>query len=289
MSNTSTVEPVTVIGLGLMGSALAAAFVEAGYPTTIWNRTPGKADELVARGAVLVPFVADALRASSLIVVCLSDAASVEDVLGPHRDELDSRTLVNLTSGTSDEARGISKWAGDYVDGAIMAIPEVIGRPEAFLLFSGSAEAYARHRESLGRLGTTTFFGEDVGLASLYDVALLGVMWGTLNSFLHGAALLGAAGVDAAEFAPFANQWVSSVTGFVNAYADQIDRGVYPAEDASLETHLATMKYLVRESSAAEVNTEWPARIQAMTERAIRAGHAGASYASLIEVFRSRA
>lgn len=282
-------EPVTVIGLGLMGSALAGALLKAGHPTTVWNRTAAKADDLVARGATLAPTVGDAIRAGSLIVVCLADAAAVRDAVGPHRDDLAGRTLVNLTSGTSDEAREIATWTPGYVDGAIMAVPEVIGQPEAFLLFSGSPEAFAKHEETLKRFGAATFFGADPGLASLYDVALLGVMWGTLNAFLHGAALLGAAKVDASTFAPFANQWVSSVTGFVTAYAAQIDRGSYPAEDATLETHLATMRYLVRESAAAGIDTEWPARIQALTERAIDAGHAGTSYASLIEVFRGRA
>ncbi|MFH8369942.1 NAD(P)-dependent oxidoreductase [Streptomyces sp. NPDC018031] len=281
--------PVTVIGLGLMGKALAAAFLEAGHPTTVWNRTAARADELVARGAVLAPSVADAVRASPLVVVCLTDAAAVRAALGPHRADLAGRALVNLTSGTSEEARELSTWTGDYLDGAIMAIPEVIGRPEAFLLFSGAPEVFAQHRDSLDRLGSATFFGEDPGLASLYDVALLGLMWGTLNAFLHGAALLGAAGVDATAFAPFANQWVGSVTQFIGAYAEQLDRGEYPADDVSLETHLATMKYLVRESAAAGIDTEWPARIQALTERAIEAGHAGAGYAGLIEVFRGKA
>ena len=289
LNNGSGNEAVTVIGLGLMGRALAAAFLRAGHPTTVWNRTSGKADDLVAQGAVTAPSVSAALRASSLVVVCLSDAAAVRDALGPHRADLVGRTLVNLTSGTSDEAREMATWSGDHLDGAIMAIPEVIGTPDAFLLFSGSTEAFDKHGDSLRKLGTATFFGADPGLASLYDVALLGVMWGTLNAFLHGTALLGAAKVDATTFAPLANQWVSSVTGFISAYADQIDRGAYPAEDAALETHLATMKYLVRESTAAGIDTDWPARIQALTERAIDAGHAGTSYASLIEVFRGQA
>ena len=173
--------------------------------------------------------------------------------------------------------------------GAFMEVPEVIGRPDVFLLFSGAPEAFEKHRDSLGRLGGATFFGEDPGLAALYDVALLGVMRGTLNAFLQGAALLGAAKVDASTFAPFANQWVGSVTRFISGYAEQIDRGAYPVGDATLETHLATMKYLVRESAAAGIDTDWPARLQALTERAIDAGRSGTSYASLIEVFRGQA
>ncbi|MBH5338217.1 NAD(P)-dependent oxidoreductase [Streptomyces pactum] len=282
-------EPVTVIGLGLMGQALAAAFLAAGHPTTVWNRSSGKAAELVAAGAVLAPSPDAAVRAGSLVVVCLSDAAAVHDVLGPHRDALAGRTLVNLTSGTSEEARELTALTTSYLDGAIMAVPEVIGRPEAFLLFSGEREAFDRHRAALQRLGTATYFGEDPGLAALYDVALLGLMWGTLNAFLHGAALLGSAKVDASAFAPFATRWVGSVTEFITAYAGQIDRGAYPPEDATVETHLATMKYLVRESAAAGIDTDWPARIQALAERALAAGHEGTSYASLIEVFRGRA
>ncbi|MFE2159894.1 hypothetical protein ACFW9M_19000 [Streptomyces lydicus] len=90
---------------------------------------------------------------------------------------------------------------------------------------------------------------------------------GALNAFLHGAVLLGAAKVDAAAFAPFANQWLVCVTGFHQRLADQIDRGAYPAEDATLETHLATIKYLVRESASAGIDIDWPARIQSLTER----------------------
>ncbi len=43
---------VTVLGLGEMGRALATAVMKGGYATTVWNRTPGKADDLVAQGAV---------------------------------------------------------------------------------------------------------------------------------------------------------------------------------------------------------------------------------------------
>ncbi|MGW0733069.1 NAD(P)-dependent oxidoreductase [Streptomyces sp. NPDC002851] len=288
---TKAKEPVTVLGLGLMGTALATAFLEAGHPTTVWNRTPGKADALADLGAVRAHTLSEALRASPLIVVCLSNATAVRDTLTPHHTDLNGRTLVNLTSGTSEEARALSTWAGEdtaYVDGAIMATPDVIGRPEAFLLFSGATEPFERHRDTLQRLGSATYFGTDPGLAALYDVALLGVMWGTLNAFLHSAALLGAAKVDATVFAPFATQWLTSVTGFIDAYAAQIDRGSYPADDATLETHLATMKYLVRESAAAGIDTDWPARIQALTERTINMGHAGTSYASLIETFRDK-
>src|SRR5690349_14325266 len=139
--NKNTDTPVTVIGLGLMGQALAAALLRAGHPTTVWNRTAGKADRLVADGARLAPTVGDALRAGALTIACVTDYRAVHELLGSADADLDGTTLINLTSGSSAEAREAARWAGArgarYLDGAIMAIPPAIGTAEAVILLSG--------------------------------------------------------------------------------------------------------------------------------------------------------
>ena len=72
MDNSSET-PVAVIGLGLMGQALGRAFLEAGHPTIVWNRTTAKADPLVADGARLASTIGDALASASLTIVCVTD------------------------------------------------------------------------------------------------------------------------------------------------------------------------------------------------------------------------
>ncbi|MER5424950.1 NAD(P)-dependent oxidoreductase [Streptosporangium roseum] len=283
---------VTVLGLGLMGQALAGAFLKDGHATTVWNRSEGKAGQLAEQGAVLASSARDAAEASPLVVVCVSDHAAVRAVLDPLGDVLAGRVLVNLTSGTSEQARATAEWAAErgitYLDGAIMAIPPVVGTPDAFLLYSGPEAAYEAHEPTLRSLGAgTTYLGADHGLSSLYDVALLGIMWGTLNSFLHGAALLGTAKVEATTFAPFANRWIAAVTGFVSAYAGQVDQGAYPALDATIDTHVATIDHLIHESEAAGVNTELPRLVRALADRALAGGQGGLGYAAMIEQFRS--
>jgi len=42
--------PIGFIGLGLMGRPMAANLLKAGYDITVWNRTPSRADGLVAQG-----------------------------------------------------------------------------------------------------------------------------------------------------------------------------------------------------------------------------------------------
>ncbi|MFB7852633.1 NAD(P)-dependent oxidoreductase [Streptomyces sp. NPDC056053] len=287
--NNTTAAPVTVIGLGLMGQALAGAFLKAGHPTTVWNRTAAKADRLVAEGAQSAPTVDAALKASPLAVICLTDYAAVHELLGADGVVPAGTTLVNLTSGDSAGARETARWAdrigARYLDGAIMAVPPVIGTAEAVILHSGPQEDFEAHRSTLEALGTVTHLGADHGLAALYDVAGLAMMWSVLNAWLQGTALLRTAGVDAATYAPFAQRIATGVAEWLPGYAEQIDSGSFPAEVSALETDARAMEHLIEESRALGVNAELPELFKAMADRAIAAGHGGEQYPVLIEEF----
>ncbi|MEU6661098.1 NAD(P)-binding domain-containing protein [Streptomyces sp. NPDC046821] len=287
--NNTTETPVTVIGLGRMGQALAGAFLRAGHPTTVWNRTASKADQLVAEGALLAPTVGDALKAGSLTIVCVTDYQAMHGLLGADDIELDGMTLVNLTSGDSAQAREAAQWAEQrgarYLDGAIMAVPPAIGTADAAILHSGPQADFEAHKTTLDALGTVTYLGADHGLASLFDVAGLAMMWSVLNAWLQGTALLRTAGVDAVTYAPFAQQMATGVAAWLPGYAEEIDSSSFPAEVASLETHVRSMAHLIEESEAVGVNAELPKLIKAMADRAVAAGHGGEQYAVLIEEF----
>ncbi|MFF9339898.1 MULTISPECIES: NAD(P)-dependent oxidoreductase [unclassified Streptomyces] len=284
--------PVTVIGLGLMGQALAGAFLAKGHPTTVWNRSAAKADELVARGAVLADSVESAVEASPLVVVCVSDYDAVHQLLGPVGGSLAGRTLVNLTTASSTQARETAEWAkkldAAYLDGAILALPHAIGTEEATLLYAGPQAAFEEHRATLEVLGAeaTVYLDEDHGLSALYDLSVLSIMWGVLNSFLHGAALLGTANVKASTFAELAVTAINVTAEYASAYAQQIDAGEYPATDATVNVHVGGMTHLVEESETLGVNAEMPRFFLELAKRAVAAGDAENSYAALIKQFR---
>ncbi|MCC3772016.1 NAD(P)-dependent oxidoreductase, partial [Streptomyces sp. UNOC14_S4] len=227
----TTATPVTVLGLGAMGKALATAFLTGGLPTTVWNRTPGKAEPLLALGATAAEDVAAAVTASELVVACLLDYDSVHETLDPVAAKLAGRTLVNLTNGTPEQAREMAAWADGhgiaYVDGGIMAIPPGIGTEQAFLLYSGSREAFDTYAPALELLGAPRFVGTDPGLAALQDIALLSAMYGMFAGVFHALALVGTAGVQAEEFAPLLQQWITGMAAGVPHYAHQIETGDY--------------------------------------------------------------
>lgn len=285
--------PVTVLGLGKMGSALAGAFLKGGHPTTVWNRSASKADALVDEGATRAATVAEAVAASPLVVVCVLDYDAVHEVLDPLGDDLSGRVLVNLTTATPEQARRTAAWAAvrgaDYLDGAIMAVPEVIAGPEALLLYGGPRDTFESHQEVLGSLGPSTYLGSDAGLAALYDLAVLSGMYGIIGGFLHAAALVGTEGVGATEFlsllAPLANGVV--IQEILPSLAEQIDTGDYAKGAVSnLGPHAVALANVVEASGVQGIDVALMKPMQKLVDRRMADGHGDGDLSGLVELLR---
>src|SRR5215469_1313983 len=104
---------ITVIGLGPMGSALARALLQANHRVTVWNRTAAKMEPLLAIGANGGTSVAAAVRASPLVMICVGNYGIAKGLIGANEvsSHLSGRTLIQLSTGTPQEARDSEAWA----------------------------------------------------------------------------------------------------------------------------------------------------------------------------------
>jgi 3-hydroxyisobutyrate dehydrogenase-like beta-hydroxyacid dehydrogenase len=284
---------VTVIGLGSMGRALAGSFLAAGHQTTVWNRTPGKADELATGGAVAAPDAAAAISASRLVVVCVVDSDAVYAVLEPVRESLRGRVLVNLTSTTPEQARATAAWAAqhgiEYLHGAIMVPTPMIGDADALVLYSGSHHAFDQYEASLATIaGDGTYLGGDAGLASVYDLGMLDMFFTGMTGFLHAAALVGADGISASTFLPYAQRIGELVQQTMVELAADVDKGSYPGDQDNLEMEQAALEHIVEASAARGIATALPRLVQTAVSDAIARGHGRDGFSSVVEVLRAR-
>ncbi|MCZ4120980.1 NAD(P)-dependent oxidoreductase [Streptomyces sp. H39-S7] len=225
--------PVTLLGLGDMGTALARAWLAAGHPLTVWNRTPEKAEPLAGQGARTVAGPAEAVAAATgPIVLCLLDDASVGEALDGI--DLHGKDVINLTTSTPAQAQQRARWAEDrgarFLDGGIMAIPPMIGRPETggYIFYSGDHALFERHREALAVPAGAEFVGEDPGHAALHDIALLSAMTGMFAGITHAFALVGPEkDLDRARFATLLAEWLGAMSGAAHGMAAQLESGGY--------------------------------------------------------------
>ncbi|MFE3443083.1 NAD(P)-dependent oxidoreductase [Nocardia sp. NPDC059180] len=285
MSGNDKPADVTAIGLGQLGTRLAEAFLADDQRTIVWNRTAAAADPLVARGAIRTGSLATAIESAQVIVICLPDYATVSEVLEPHMERLRGRILVNLTSGTPQEARHMADRLGEagagYLDGAAMSGTARVGQRKALFVFSGSTEVFDGHRETLASLGNCVHLGTDPGLAAVYDTALFGLAWGALAGFYHAAALAGEAGVEPDAFAKVATGHLPFVAELMTEHAEQLAAHRYPNDDGTVEVHAAAMDHLIATSAAHNLHTDLPETFRAMLARAVEAGHGTHGIASV--------
>ncbi|MEG9518809.1 NAD(P)-binding domain-containing protein [Saccharopolyspora indica] len=282
---------VSVVGLGDMGTALADALLAAGHRVTVWNRTAAKADPLVAKGAIRADTAADAVLASKLVVVCLLDYDSVSQVLGPHTDVLAGRTLVNLTNGTPGQAREMAAWAAehgaDYLDGGIMAVPPMIGKPGAFVLYSGPSGAFETWQPVLDLFGESRYVGDDAGAAALQDLALLSSMYGVIAGSLHALALVRSTGASAREFAPTLSKWLQGVVTWPVEAAERIDTGDYDKDvvsNLSMQSAGFANHFIAAEEQG--ISAELLLPVHQLMQRRVADGHGHEDFVGVIELLK---
>jgi 3-hydroxyisobutyrate dehydrogenase-like beta-hydroxyacid dehydrogenase len=88
---------VAFLGLGIMGSAMAANLAKAGHEVTVWNRTPGRQVE----GARTAATPAEAAQGVDVVWLCVSDTAAVESVLFGENGAEQSMTEGTIVADSS--------------------------------------------------------------------------------------------------------------------------------------------------------------------------------------------
>ncbi|MFJ8011067.1 NAD(P)-dependent oxidoreductase [Streptomyces sp. NPDC096339] len=291
---TSQNSPVTVIGLGPMGQAMTRTLLTAGHPVTVWNRTASRADVVVTSGAVLAATPGEAVEASGLVILSLTDYQAMYDVLDSAGEMLAGRTLVNLSSDTPDRTREAAAWAAGrgaaFLTGGVMVPAPMVGTEDSYVYYSGRAEVLKSHLATLTLLGTPRYLGEDPGLAQMMYQAQLTLFLSSLSALMHATAMLGTAGMKAREALPellWAADSIGAIlrAGEVNP-GTALDAGEHPGELSTVTMMGATSDHIVETSASIGLDLALPLAVQAHYRRAIEDGYGGDNWTRIIDSIR---
>ncbi len=284
---------ITVLGLGSMGQTLARLFLDKGYSVTVWNRTAGKADALVARGAVAARSAAEAVRVSPVAVMCVYDYRAADAILAMEgvAAALDGRLLVQLTTGSPQDARDAEAWAhrqgASYLEGAIQAAPDQMGLPDTPILVSGAEAVFRTAEPLLGVLGGgIVYLGGKASAAAAMDLATLSTIYGTLLGFLHGARVAEHEGFDVAEYGRIVAGIMPTFAGFLQHEGGVIQSGDFAISQSPMRISIEATERILQTAQQAGINTEFPAFAAGLFRRAGAAGLGGEEVAALIKLLR---
>lgn len=113
---------IAVIGLGTMGAGMARRVADAGAALRVFNRTPGRAGDLLARpGVIQAGTPAQAAQGADLVLVSVTDDAALQDMLVGARGVFASgpAVVVNATTVAPETVRGLAA-CGPLVDAGVL-------------------------------------------------------------------------------------------------------------------------------------------------------------------------
>lgn len=285
------VTDVTMVGLGPMGGALACALMEASQRLTVWNRSPAKAQRFADRGAKVAATIADAVAASPVIVVCIDNYDSTRRLFADEAvaPKLRGRTIVQLSTGTPDEARTAEREmqarGARYLDGAIMAYPERVGQPGTRLLIAGAQVAFVDCRKLLSCFGgDLRYLGENIAAAATIDMALLARGLCHRIGGIHAALLCQSEGVDI----PVLASMFPGDVPLEDIFA-RIDENRFGDSGATITVWNGALARIRRQASSAGIAGDVPDFVAGLFERAIAAGQGEADIAALAMLLKGRA
>lgn len=141
---------VTVLGMGAMGRAFASRALDRGHQLTVWNRTAGKAGDLLNRGATETSSAAAAVTHAELTLVVLADDDAVLDVClgidGALASVAPGAVLANVSTVSPDTARELAAAgpADSVLDSPVMGSPTAVEAGTARFLVGGPVETVSR-------------------------------------------------------------------------------------------------------------------------------------------------
>jgi 3-hydroxyisobutyrate dehydrogenase-like beta-hydroxyacid dehydrogenase len=164
---------VGFIGLGRMGAGMAANLLKAGHRVTVYNRTPAKADSLIAQGAKRAAGIADACRGDAVITMLANDDAVESAVFGPGGVttslpagalHISSSTIsVALSQRLSEKHAELGH---QFVAAPVFGRPDVAAAGRLFVIAGGSAAAVDRAAPLLAAIGQRTYKVSDTPKAA---------------------------------------------------------------------------------------------------------------------------
>lgn len=151
-------------GLGQMGASMAGRLIDAGHDVAAWNRTEGRTDELVARGARSATSPADAAASAEAVITMVTDPDALTSVVFGHDGVAAGlgahATLIDMSTVGPDAARAV----GARLDGRMLDAPVQGSGPQAEqgalnIVVGGAPETFERWKPVLEVLGRPTYMG----------------------------------------------------------------------------------------------------------------------------------
>jgi 3-hydroxyisobutyrate dehydrogenase len=199
---------IAFLGLGSMGSRMAANLLAAGHEVRVWNRTPAAAERLVEAGATTGQSPRAAARRADFVMSMVTDDDASSSVwtdpetgaiagLSPHSTVIEMSTVS--PHWIASLSQHVTASGARFLDAPVAGtLPQAEGRQLIFFV-GGDQEAFEAVKPVLGAMGATIHHIGPTGYGLLFKLAVNGLLAVQIAAIAETLGLLSKSGMDASK------------------------------------------------------------------------------------------
>ncbi len=211
------------IGLGRMGSAMAANLVKAGHDVTVFNRNPEKSSALLELGAHQATSIAGACNGEAVITMLADDTAVTDialadgGIVGKLRPGAIHISMSTISVGLSQElARAHAKAGQRFVAAPVFGRPDMAAAAKLFIVGAGDPAAVEACQPLFAAMGEKIFsIGTEPAAANIVKLSGNFLIASAIEALGEAIALVGKAGVDRQAFVDLLTSSIFPVRTYV--------------------------------------------------------------------------
>lgn len=280
---------VGIIGLGMLGNAVALRLLDSGIKVNVFNRTSNKTKKAIERGATALASPREVAQNSQLVIVAVKDAKAVEEVSfgkgGIIKGNHEGLIVADMSTISPTESKKITQ---EFLGESILKLDiPVMGGPNAaiigglVMMVSGDKESFERCRQVFGKIADRVFYLGDSGVAHSVKLAMNLQIAMLALALSEGITLVRSSNVDPRVFLEILNSTYFK-TGMSEKKAFKMVDGKYDPTFtlSNLKKDISTMTRTAR-----ELGIELPMikKAEEVYEEAVQKGLGDVDYTGIIE------
>ena len=282
------VEPLGLIGLGLLGTALAERFLQSGFRVVGYDIAPPARERARSLGADVVASAGEVADNCRRIVLSLPDSNVVRSVV----DEIASRmnsgsVLIDTTTGDPDHMAALGETLSQtgiaYLDATVAGSSEQARQQDAIVMVGGDEAAFAGCRDVFAGFSRGTYYLGPSGSGARMKLVVnlvLGLNRAALAEGLAFARALGIDGVQALDVL----QAGPAASRAMQAKGRKMLAGDF-APVARLSQHLKDVRLILEQVRQRGIALPFSALHRELLERLVQAGYGDSDNAGIIKAF----
>lgn len=276
---------VGVIGIGLMGAAMARRLLEVQVSLLLYNRTVEKLEPLQGLGAEVCMTPVALLQAADCVLVMLTDAAAIQAVLleAPTRTALAGRTVIQMGTIAPAESQAIAaavvEAGGTYLEAPVLGSISEAQAGTLQIMVGAESEVVDRDWSILQHLGSPRLIGP-VGTAAALKLALNQLIGSLTTAFAQSLGLVQRQGVEVETFMAILRQSALYAPTFDKKLQRMVDRH-FEQPNFPTKHLLKDMNLFLEAARSANVQVASVEGVCEILTEAIQMGLADADYSAL--------